>query len=176
MGDVLPDASSLVIGNLPYQKRPHEPSLVGNGRHGRQELQRRDGNFLPYGQRREGALTPLIRTSQDSDGFPGKIDSRFFTKAERAQELIDLFAPQLPRHFDEGHVAGSLNGFTKRHPSGFFMVMNHGATDRNLSITRIQHGVGGHAIQFQGGGGQHHFERRARFVGIGHTPIPPTLG
>ena len=143
-------------------------AAIGDRRNHRDQLHRRDGNFLADGDGADRRVAPPVHGPQQSARLAGQFDAGPGAESKVANVLVELVRAHLQRQLHRGHVARVLQRLVHRNHAEVvaLVVVNHAAGERDLPALAIDHVIGRGHVLIERGRIRHQLERRARFVHV----------
>ena len=127
-------------------------AAIGDGRYGRDQLDRRHANFLPHGNCANRNPGPSVQFPEHAFTFPGQLDAGLLAESERANVFVEFRGPEPERYFDGADVARLREDVGHGEHAESLVVVNPVASEQDGTIFAVEHFTGAREILIESGG------------------------
>src|SRR2546421_8878466 len=139
------------FANFGDDVRPVQVAAIGDGRYGRDELDRRHADFLPHGNRANGNPGPSVQFPDHAFTFPWQLDAGLLAESEGANVFVEFWGPEAERDFDGADVARLREDVGHGEHAESLVVVNPVASEQDGTIFAVENFTGAREILIESG-------------------------
>ena len=151
-------------------------AVIGDGRHGRDELQRRHRDALADGHRRDVRVAHVVRVEEQAALLARQLDARRRAEAEELRVVRELLRAEPQADLRKARVERLLDDVGERDRAEARAAPVLDAAARDHDVARVdEYLIRRDDLLLQGSGRDNRLERRARLVDEGDGAVLPDL-